>query len=427
MTRPWPLAEVGVPAINLHHLHAFERVAAAGGIRRSAQEMFRASSALTRSVAKLEQTLGTALFERKGRGMLITAAGERVLVRARRIDTLLQGVMDDAGAAGAATQATQAAMRQALQHAGRLTAVSLLVDARHMPTVAAAMKLSQPAISASIAKVEAALRRPLFHRSAHGLLPTEHGERWTIAFRRVLAELRHMEADLAALGGALEGVVNVGALPFARTTLLPDAVVALHAMHPRLCTRTFEKTYQELCAGLLDGQIDFIVGPVRVARLAGLTIEVLFTQGLSLIARAGHPLAAKRRLCAADLAGFPWALSRRGTPLREEVNGLFGELGLPAPAPVVETADVAMLRCMLLRSDMLTATYTLQLAHEVRAGTLVELALPVHRTQRQIGITTREGAQLSPGAQTLLGEVRRQSQAIARTAPLGRPATPPKR
>jgi DNA-binding transcriptional LysR family regulator len=156
----------------------------------------------------------------------------------------------------------------------------------------------------------------------------------------VLAELRHMEADLAALGGALEGVVNVGALPFARTTLLPDAVVALHAMHPRLCTRTFEKTYQELCAGLLDGQIDFIVGPVRVARLAGLNIEVLFTQGLSLIARAGHPLASKRRLCAADLAGFPWALSRRGTPLREEVNDLFSDLdagrvgasGAPHPA-----------------------------------------------------------------------------------------------
>ena len=39
--------------VSLRHLHAFSAVAAAGGIRRSSESLFRASSAVTRSVAAL--------------------------------------------------------------------------------------------------------------------------------------------------------------------------------------------------------------------------------------------------------------------------------------------------------------------------------------------------------------------------------------
>src|SRR4051812_14573433 len=82
--------------INLHHLHAFGIVAATGGIRRSADMLFRASSAVARSVTALEESLGTQLFERKGSGMLLTAAGQIVQLRVQRIETELKEVRDDA-------------------------------------------------------------------------------------------------------------------------------------------------------------------------------------------------------------------------------------------------------------------------------------------------------------------------------------------
>jgi LysR family transcriptional regulator of gallate degradation len=82
--------------VSLRHLHAFSAVAAAGGIRRSSESLFRASSAVARSVAALEDSLGVQLFERKGRGMLLTRAGETVRLRADRIEAELREVRDDA-------------------------------------------------------------------------------------------------------------------------------------------------------------------------------------------------------------------------------------------------------------------------------------------------------------------------------------------
>src|ERR1700744_2876590 len=72
--------------INLRHLRAAIAVHAHGSIARAAEELFRVSSAVTRSIAELEQALGLPLFERRARGMVANAYGESVLLRARRIE-----------------------------------------------------------------------------------------------------------------------------------------------------------------------------------------------------------------------------------------------------------------------------------------------------------------------------------------------------
>ena len=77
-------------SVSLHHLHVFSSVAATGGIRRSADTLYRASSAVARSVAALEQNLDVQLFERKGRGMLLTAVGETVRLRTQVIEAELR-------------------------------------------------------------------------------------------------------------------------------------------------------------------------------------------------------------------------------------------------------------------------------------------------------------------------------------------------
>ncbi|MES2946521.1 MAG: LysR family transcriptional regulator [Pseudomonadota bacterium] len=65
---PAPSTPSGNPLTltSLHHLRAFSSVAATGGIRRSAEVLYRASSAVARSVSMLEQRLDVRLFERKG-------------------------------------------------------------------------------------------------------------------------------------------------------------------------------------------------------------------------------------------------------------------------------------------------------------------------------------------------------------------------
>src|SRR5882724_7774906 len=72
--------------INLRHLRALSAVASAGSATKAARRLFRVSSAVARAVSELEEVLGVPLFERRSRGMVTTAYGECVLIRARRTE-----------------------------------------------------------------------------------------------------------------------------------------------------------------------------------------------------------------------------------------------------------------------------------------------------------------------------------------------------
>jgi LysR family transcriptional regulator of gallate degradation len=393
-----------VTLVSLRHLHAFCAVAAAGGIRRSSESLFRASSAIARSVAALEEGLAVQLFERKGRGMLLTAAGEVVRLRADRIAAELRGVRDDAVRLRDRAGATVGGI-EALLNERRLQAAALLAEMHHMPSVAQAIGTSQSAVSQAVARLEDMLGQPLFHRTARGMIPTDAGLRWIERFEIVLSELRFIPDDIAGLQGVVQGIVTIGALPLARSQLLPQAIAAVLGKHPKLQIRSLESPYGELTANLLSGRIDFIVGALRAGSDDAFSSRTLLEDKTALIVRSGHPLIHRKRLRLADLAGFPWVLSRAGTPLRDSLEQFFRNQGAAAPIPAVETGDLALLRGLLVSSDMLTVLSAHQLHHEVTTNQLVVLPFAMQGMERRIGVTTRRGAHLSPGARALLAEI----------------------
>ncbi len=77
---------------DLRDLRYFEAIAETGHLGRAAAKLHRTQPALTNCVRRLEAALGAALFERVGRGIRLTAAGEALARRAR----LLRIAADDA-------------------------------------------------------------------------------------------------------------------------------------------------------------------------------------------------------------------------------------------------------------------------------------------------------------------------------------------
>src|SRR5262249_25822448 len=153
----------------------------------------------------------------------------------------------------------------------------------------------------------------LFERSPRGLVPTPAGEIVAFHFKRVLAELRHIGPDIAGSDGTLRGSVHVGALPLGRTHILPLAIASLLARHCGLHVATVESPYDALAASLRSGDIDFILGALRGADAAkDLRQDPLFEDHISVIARAGHPLARARRIDVDALRRATWVLSRQG-------------------------------------------------------------------------------------------------------------------
>lgn len=394
--------------LNLRHLRALCAVAASGSIAAAAEELYRVSSAVTRSIAELEAALQRPLFERHARGTVLNAYGQLVLVRALRIDAEFEAARTQLMARGGVKGSTDAnSLFASILNGRRLAVVASLADRRNMAAVAREFGITQPAVSAALKDLETRLGVPLFERTARGLAPTQAGQIVAFYFRRVLAELRNIVPDIAASEGVLTGSVHVGALPLGRTHILPLAIAALLDKHPGLHIATEESPYDALAASLRSGDLDFILGALRPGELtAELTAEPLFEDRLSLIVRAGHPLSRVTQGLEA-LSGARWVLSRRGAPSRELFEQCFAASGLPAPVPAVETGDLAVLRALLLESDMVTAISAHQLRYEILDGSLVELAIPLGSTRRQIGLTQREDCFPSPGARALMQEIRR--------------------
>ena len=71
--------------LDIRDLQMVVAIAAAGSVTRAADELHLTQSALSHRLRAIEDRLGTALFLRLGKRMVVTAAGDRILVTARRV------------------------------------------------------------------------------------------------------------------------------------------------------------------------------------------------------------------------------------------------------------------------------------------------------------------------------------------------------
>jgi LysR family transcriptional regulator of gallate degradation len=170
---------------------------------------------------------------------------------------------------------------------------------------------------------------------------------------------------------------------------------------------TVESPYDVLVAGLRSGDIDLIFGALRDDdQNKDLKQQGLFKDRIAVIARSGHPLLQADRIDFDTLRQANWVLSRNGSPSRELLKRFFSEADEIPPDPAVETGDLAILRGLLLESDMITAISPHQLHYEIHDGSLAVINFSLDLVQREIGITQRQGAFPSPGTQAFMEEIK---------------------
>lgn len=384
--------------VNLMQVRAFVRVADLGSVSRASDALFRAQSVVTRAISELEMRLAVPLFERHANGMRLSNYGECVLPRARRVLAELESVPRLLG--------MPSVEPLYLYQARRLEVFVKLCETRHMQTVASHFGLSQPAVSSALKVLEGGCGQPLFERTPRGLQPTRVSHEILFPIRRALNELRHFDTDLSAMRGSLRGVVHVGALPLGRTRILPEAIVRLIAEHPGVQVITNESPFDLLATELRAGDVDFVFGALRSAQYASdLTGEALLTEEIVLLARRGHPLLQRLRTLG-ELQRARWVLPRAGSPARHLLETRFAAAGMAAPHAMVESGDLAIIRGLLLHSDMLAAVSAHQLEHEIASGELCLLPVQLEQTTRAIGLTFRNGCLHSPVSAALMQSIR---------------------
>lgn len=394
--------------LNLRHLQAFHSVVRAGSISGAAMSMHLTQSAVTQAIAAIERYFGASLFTRSSSGMHPTPAGA---ICAERIERALAQLRDGIQELGTAEH------KQLFRRisSAQLGSLIKLVEFRNFTRAARASGVSQPTLHRAARTLERTLGAALFEKTSYGVVPTREAEKLSRRAHRSFVEIAQARADIDALRGRESGRTTIGAMPLARSFLMPNALIRFTNEHIEHAVAIMEGTYENLLAALHSGQADFLIGALRESRAStGITQEHLFDDPLSIVVRAQHPLAKRRKLNANDLSSYPWIAPRATSPLRVHFDALFNDVGIEPPQRFIECNSLGAARAFLMEGDHMMLSSTNQVHYELQAGMLVCLPHPAGKVVRSIGLTVRDDWRPTQAQARLLAIVRETATELTR-------------
>lgn len=275
---------------------------------------------------------------------------------------------------------------------------------------AESLSVTQPAVSKTIAELEQILGVRLFERGRHGAVPTREGQLFMPHASACVSALRQGVALLARDEGAVTATLDIGVLPTVATALLPAALRHFAPEWPRVSVRLVTAANTELLERLKTGAISFAIG--RVAdpeRMVGLSFEQLYNEPLTVVVRAGHPLAQGAGL-PAQLATYPLVLPPFGTLIRQAADSLLAAWGALPLSAFVELLSVSVGRALALENDAVWFVPAGAVEYDLRRGTLVRLPLPAAGGEEPVGLIQRTDTQPAPVGRALIEAVRRAAR-----------------
>ena len=246
---------------------------------------------------------------------------------------------------------------------------------------AAALFVTQPALTARIQGLEEDLGTDLFSRSRRGVELTPAGRAFLPYAERAVAALHDGAELLAELARGGAGELRVGAAPAVSTYVLPALLVRYTERHPnvRLVVRTGHS--EEIVDLVLRQEID--VGLTReLAPDRRIASRSLYDDELVLVARRGHPLAAGGDVDVSRIGDARLILFDRTSSYFDLTNAYFRQAGV-APRGVMELDNIDAAKQMVeqgLGIALLPATaVATELADGRLAAVTIRDAAPLRR------------------------------------------------
>ena len=171
----------------------------------------------------------------------------------------------------------------------------VLYEERGVGKAAVRLGMSQPAVSAALARLRAAFDDPLFVRTANGMEPTPRAQALIAPARDVLARV---ERDVLS-GMAFNPATTNTTLAFALSDVgemvfLPKLLERLRAAAPNATIKSVSMLPDRLTDALEVGDVDLAIGYFPDLNKSNFFQQRLFTHHFACLMRTGHPRRAER-------------------------------------------------------------------------------------------------------------------------------------
>ena len=274
----------------------------------------------------------------------------------------------------------------------------------HFTRAAAALQVSQPALTTHVRQLEETLGITLFDRNNRRVQLTQAGRDLVAPFERLSLDLASIVKHAHDLAAHRRGVILVAALPSVAAVVLPRVISALAEKHPAIVVRVRDAIAGKVLELVKSGEVDFGIGSL-IRPDPEVIEEPLFTDRLCAFARLDHPLARRRSVRLRDLGVHPLILTGQDTSVRQIIERTLEQERLPvrvAQEATYMTTAIGMVRAGLGVAILPESA----MAAEAATPGLRMLTIRDPELTRQIGLLRRKERSLSPAAQRLVDLLR---------------------
>ncbi|MCN9244435.1 LysR substrate-binding domain-containing protein [Streptomyces sp. RY43-2] len=218
----------------------------------------------------------------------------------------------------------------------QLRAFSAVADHLHFRDAAAAIGMSQPALSSAVSALEDVLGVTLLERTTRKVLLSPAGERLAVRAKAVLKEVGALMEEAEAVRAPFTGALRLGVIPTVAPYLLPTVLRLVHDRYPQLDLQVHEEQTGSLLDGLTTGRLDLLLLAVPIG-MPGVVELPLFDEDFVLVTPPGHRLGGREGIPREALRELNLLLLDEGHCLRDQALDICREAGR-RDAPVSTTA-----------------------------------------------------------------------------------------
>ncbi|ANW18366.1 LysR substrate-binding domain-containing protein [Streptomyces clavuligerus] len=219
----------------------------------------------------------------------------------------------------------------------QLRAFTAVAEHLHFRDAAAAIGMSQPALSGAVSALEDVLGVQLLERTTRKVLLSPAGERLAVRARTVLDAVGALMEEAEAVRAPFTGVLRFGVIPTVAPYLLPTVLRLVHDTYPDLDLQVHEEQTASLLDGLTTGRLDLLLLAVPLG-VPGVTELPLFDEDFVLVTPGDHWLGGRADLPREALRELPLLLLDEGHCLRDQALDICREAGREDGTPVTTTA-----------------------------------------------------------------------------------------
>jgi DNA-binding transcriptional LysR family regulator len=288
-----------------------------------------------------------------------------------------------------------------------------VIQTGSMGKAAAALNMSQPAVSKAIAYLEQTLGVRLLDRSRQGVEPTPCGRALVKRGVAMFDELRQGVHDIASLTDPTVGEIRMGGSEHTISAIYSPVIHRLSNQHPRM---SFHVSVGDLRTTLreLDARhIDFVVSRMYSPPSEEHSVEVLFEDPLVVVTGPNNAIARRRRIEVADLLDEPWTLQPHENSFGAFAIDAFRAAGVAPPTITVATASSNLRGEMLATGRYLSLVPRYWVLLPRRNPALKILPVDFPNTRLDVAIITLKNRSLSHAAELFIDSVRTLTKPLA--------------